>query len=80
MEYYRDSQFLVWFEDDLVWYKFHHGQIATGYDFFSMKEVKKKLFQRYEPNSKIFEGQEAINRYKYKIREIKINNLLNDIL
>ena len=80
MEYYRDSEFLVWFEDDLVWYKYHQARIAIGYDFFSMKEVKKKIFQRYAPKSKIFEGQGAIDRYKQKIREIKINKILNDIL
>jgi hypothetical protein len=80
MEYYRDSQCLVWFEDNLIWFKYHHEQVAIGYEVLSMKEVEKKIFERYDPNSKIFEGQEAIDRYKYKIREIKINNLLNDLL
>jgi len=84
MEYYRDDNYLIWINNDIIWLKLHNSEYAISYDIFTMVIKITKIFDRYEPKSIIYEGQEALDKYNNKLfytkRKLKIDKILNDIL
>ena len=84
MEYYRNNYYIIWIENNIIWYKLHASNEATGYDIFTDIKSDIKIFKWFEPKWKIFDGEDAMDKLDKKILQIKrelfINNILNDIL
>lgn len=84
MVYYRDANYLIWIDNDIIWRKLHNSEYTIGYDIFTMVIKITKTFDRYEPKSIIYEEQEALDKYNNKLfytkRKLKIDKILNDIL